>query len=122
MPARVICDAETADRLAKLLGMLGSSHDGEVINAGRAADQLVRSSGLTWFDIIATPKQLRAPTPEPDDDLGWRDIIAFCRAHSYRLSIRERDFIRSLERWRGYPTDKQLDWLFAIYDRMRGAA
>jgi len=33
------------DRLAKLLGMLGADHDGEVVNAARAADRLVRRSG-----------------------------------------------------------------------------
>jgi len=33
------------DRLAKLLGMLRADHDGEVVNAARAADRLVRRSG-----------------------------------------------------------------------------
>jgi len=39
-------------RLAKLLGMLGSRHDGEVVAAARKAHALVRESGVTWDEII----------------------------------------------------------------------
>lgn len=39
-------------KLAKLLGMLGSAHDGEVINAARKAHELVRDSGATWCEVI----------------------------------------------------------------------
>ena len=40
------------DRLAKLLG---SDHDGEVLNAARLADRLVRDHGITWLDAITAP-------------------------------------------------------------------
>jgi hypothetical protein len=36
-----------ADKLAKVLGMLGSAHDGEVAAAGRRADAMVKGAGLT---------------------------------------------------------------------------
>ena len=52
------------DRLARLLGLLGSDFDGEVANAGRLADKLVRSAGLTWPDVIAPalpPPRSRSP-------------------------------------------------------------
>jgi hypothetical protein len=39
-------------RLAKLLGMLGSEHPGERVNAGLLADRLVRDAGITWSEII----------------------------------------------------------------------
>lgn len=48
-------------RLAALLGMLGSDHAGERDNAARAAHKLARSSGLTWGEILAAPE--RAPEP-----------------------------------------------------------
>jgi hypothetical protein len=35
-------------RLSHLLGMLGSAHDGEIINAARAAEKLRRDASLTW--------------------------------------------------------------------------
>lgn len=58
-------DEETAEtpqmldesRLVKLLARIGSSHDGEVLNAARLADRLVRRAGLTWDDILAGPRR-----------------------------------------------------------------
>ena len=41
------------DRLTKLLGLLGSGHDGEIAAAGRMADALIRNAGVTWADVIA---------------------------------------------------------------------
>ena len=42
-------------KLAKLLGMLGSFSDGEVANAGRMANDMIRNANLTWFDVIKPP-------------------------------------------------------------------
>jgi hypothetical protein len=63
------------DRLAKLLGMLGSDHDGEVVNAARAADRLVRRSGLRWPDIAmpaaaTRPDRILFVVPHGFDRLG----------------------------------------------------
>ncbi len=35
------------DKLAKVLGMLGSAHEGEIAAAGRAANKLIRKAGIT---------------------------------------------------------------------------
>lgn len=43
---------QLADRLAKLLGMLGSDHAGERASAGAKADKAIRAAGLTWRDVI----------------------------------------------------------------------
>jgi hypothetical protein len=40
-------------RLAKVLGLLGSSHDGERANAGRLANQLVKTAGMSWAEFLA---------------------------------------------------------------------
>src|SRR5215831_19632090 len=40
-------------RLIKLLGLLGSDHNGEIAAAGRLADALIRDAGVTWADVIA---------------------------------------------------------------------
>jgi hypothetical protein len=58
--ATIPLDASSAQRLVCLLGMLGSAHDGEVANAGRMADRLIREHGLAWF----------APQHRPGWD-GW---------------------------------------------------
>jgi hypothetical protein len=41
-----------AKRLARILGMLGSDHDGEILAAARAATALVTRSGLTWSAVL----------------------------------------------------------------------
>jgi hypothetical protein len=41
------------ERLVKLLGLLGSDHNGEIAAAGRKADALIRDAGVTWADVIA---------------------------------------------------------------------
>lgn len=39
--------------LIKLLGMLGSDHEGEVVNAARMAQRLLGSEGMTWVEVLA---------------------------------------------------------------------
>ena len=60
------------DRLAKLLGMLGSDHMGERDAAAVAAHRLVVQSGLTWRQVIEPPAiEKRLP------ELGtWRATVA----------------------------------------------
>ena len=48
-------------RLAQLLGMLGSQHDGEILNAARLAAKLVRAQRCTWEEILNAPANL-SPT------------------------------------------------------------
>jgi len=83
------------DRLAKLLGMMGSAHDGKALNAARAADKLVRDAGLTWPDIIASSALPILPNSE--------------------LTAWEHDFLSSLRRQKYPPTPKQRE----VFDRIR---
>jgi hypothetical protein len=103
--------ADTLERLVKLLGMLGSAHDGERAAAGLKAHELVRRHGLTWSDIL-----LAAPASPPRR--GWRDKLTACQAHQHCLNSRERTFVLSLAQWRGTPTEKQLAWLDHIYENL----
>jgi hypothetical protein len=43
--------AQIRDRLAKLLGLLGSDQDGEVLNAVRAIKKVLHEQGLSWSDL-----------------------------------------------------------------------
>jgi hypothetical protein len=40
------------DRLGKLLGMLGSRHDAEVVSAARMANTMVRDAEATWAEVL----------------------------------------------------------------------
>ena len=40
-------------KLAKFLGMMGSAHDGEALNAARMANKMVAAAGLTWEQVLS---------------------------------------------------------------------
>ena len=59
-----------ADRckLAAVLGLLGSPHQGERDAAALAADRLVRGRGLEWADVLGgveTSRRREVPPPPP---------------------------------------------------------
>jgi hypothetical protein len=100
------------DRLSKLLGMLGSDHDGEVINAARAADRLVRDAGLRWPDIAM---------PAPPRDRGDNDPVGFCLARPGVLTDWEERFLRSIARQPYRLTPKQCAVLGGIVSKVHAA-
>jgi hypothetical protein len=55
-----------ADKLVKVLGMLGSAYDGEIAAAGRRAHSMLKAEGLTWQDL------LHNSSPERRDDGAGR--------------------------------------------------
>ncbi len=87
-------------RLAKLLGMLSSQHDGEVVTAARHADAVVRRAGLTWRDVLS---EMRPPRVED---------VAFGEAH-FVASMRESAF---------FATTRQRNVLAGIVDKLRARA
>jgi hypothetical protein len=121
----VLVDPRAAhlDKLVKILRMLGSSHDGERAAAGLKADQLVRTMGTTWSDIVA-PKTL--PAADVGDSIEAK--IGTILANIEACSDWERGFITSVN---GRPvlSSKQraiVERLFrkatAYYAAKRGAA
>jgi hypothetical protein len=87
-------------QLSKLVLLLSSNHDGEVIAAARAIDRVLKSSRLDWHDLA---QAICLPLPavlHPCDDRDWRDLLAFCASRMNSLSSREREFLRSIARWR----------------------
>ena len=116
------------ERLAKLVLMLSSDRDGEVVSAARAIGRTLRSAGTDWHAFAARLLPTRARARQrPDDDSGpfgpgrnrWRGMQKFCREHDAQLRPREGDFINSLGAWHGVLTEKQFDWLTAIYQRLK---
>jgi hypothetical protein len=82
-------------RLARVLGMLGSTHDGEVLAAARLAEQLRARAGVTWTELLGA---------HPSDDPHGQ--IIRCLDHPELLTDWEIDFLHIL---RGFtePTPKQ---------------
>ena len=46
------------DTLVKALGMMGSEHDGEALNAARKAEQLRRKLGVTWEQLVIEASEI----------------------------------------------------------------
>jgi hypothetical protein len=40
------------ERLARVIAMGGSGHDGEALAALRQADRSIRAAGMTWHDVL----------------------------------------------------------------------
>ena len=76
------------ERLAKLLGMLASDQDGEVLAAARAVTRLVRDGGLSWDDLLIAPKPHK-----------WTEAIGFPALYTAELR-RRMEAERQVERWR----------------------
>jgi hypothetical protein len=103
-------DPRMADRLTKLLGMLGSEHDGERAAAAAKAHKLISGLGMTWPDIIAP----RSPAPTSTDDL-IREALTDGEGV---LTAWEEGFLRGI-RGRQYLTQKQLAKLDRITVKVR---
>lgn len=93
-------------RLAHVLALLGSPHQGERDAAALAADRLVRGRGLAWTDVLAPetstsgkprPEASRNHDPSPPD---YDSNLRACRLRPDLLTAWERDFIASLPQQR----------------------
>jgi hypothetical protein len=69
----------TRDKIAAVLGMMGSEHDGEALAAARMAERLRLQIGATWSELLTE----RPPQPQPHRTTyraspirTWRDTCA----------------------------------------------
>jgi hypothetical protein len=118
-------DPGAIERLIKLLGMLGSAHDGERAAAGLKAHEFIKRHGLSWSDIIRLPISIGEHGGHESDresdfryGMSWRQQREFCLRHIDRLTPREFGFLDSLRTWRGPLTVKQQTWIDGIYARL----
>ena len=76
------------ERLAKLLGMIGSSFDAEALSAARRANELVHEAKMTWHEVLGqiTSNGTKSNGSAKPNDRPSRDgagaIIGSSRAHS----------------------------------------
>jgi hypothetical protein len=100
------------DRLAKVLGMLGSAHDGEIIAAGRRAHMMVTSAGWTWPELLGAPSAVQ-------NCRQARQMVEACLAAGDLFDDYETKFLKNilpqLKRGRRI-SDKQFAWLGRLHD------
>lgn len=82
------------EKLAAVLGMLGSDHAGERAAAALIAARIAREAGLTWSELLAGSAE--KPATPTRTHPHWREMLAAARRHPERLSEWERRFIASI--------------------------
>lgn len=113
------------DRLARILGMLGSDHDGERAAAAMRADAMLRERGISWAELVD-----RVRVAQPSDatfearagsHIPHRQDARECLAAAVAWSERERDFLTNMSWKRRAPTEAQAVWLADLVERARSA-
>lgn len=111
------------ERLIALLGMLGSEHDGEVVNAARLALKFLKDRQLTWESVLNVKGNIfediginTSGFKTSSAEMEHTDMCDAILSSGIRLSPKEAAFVDDMLTWR-YPTDKQMEWLKKIYHR-----
>lgn len=64
--------AQDYGRLVKLMALLGSDRDGEVLNAVSAASRILNSYGLSWPEVVL-PRKLLPVRASAAEDMAMSD-------------------------------------------------
>jgi len=118
--------ADIAPTIAKLLRLLASDKPGEVAASAQALRRVLGSANLDLHDLanvveFAARREAAQVASATADDDDAREMIRCCRECSELLSAKELAFVRSMAKWRGEPTKRQMAWLSSLYERcMKG--
>ena len=85
------------ERLARILAMGGSEHDGEALAAFRQAERSIRAGGMTWHDVLLPGQLIEALTAEVQQ---LRDELTTMRADKAAEIQRLRDALAAVGRRR----------------------
>ena len=105
--------ASDRSTIAKLLGLVGSHHDGEALSAARKAHELLRAKGATWGEVLG----IEAQPPEADHIAVARELLGKGRGICTRW---EMDFLRGVLAFKTL-SDQQQRTLDGIRDKVEAA-
>jgi hypothetical protein len=117
--------AVVAPKLSKLIPMLGTDHDGEVVATVRAISRTLKGAGMdlhNLVEVLCNRQSIHPPAPTVNPEPPPRsllDIARWCRTHVLgRLNSTERkfvcDMVERLNQGRRI-SQKQENWLRNIY-------
>ena len=109
-------------RLARVCGLFGSDHDGEVLAAARQAEKIRQKLGLTWEELLVPSTRRRPADPSPEDLTVWRLACHFCLERYWLLTSWELDFVATIARYTKPPSVKQWSVLYRLVAKCRSAA
>ena len=118
--------ATIAPKLAKLLSMLASPMDGEVVAAARAIDRTLKAAGATIHDLAAALEPAPPSVYRPGRDQAeadWFDLVKMILRDGERhLNPKERAFVvamRTKARYGDQPSEKQEAWIRSLAERVK---
>jgi citrate synthase len=120
----VLEDAMNADRVGKLIRMLSSPNDGEVVAAARALMRTLESEGNDIHDLAARVEgggRREAKAATANAVPSFYDMACEIeRKANGCLSEKDQTFVADMVRWcaRREPSEKQAKWLHSIYCRI----
>lgn len=106
------------DKLVRVLGMLGSTHDGERAAAGRLATKLLKTAGRTWDEVVIDNSR-PAATAAGSEITRRTSAMAVCAGHQSALTEWEARFLASIRRRRTL-TERQMATLLKIATELPG--
>lgn len=121
-----------SDRLKKLVLMLSSEQDGEVVAAAKAIGRNLKDTGLDWHWLADQLSGQPQPEPRRSDGFNahgierYRSMVGFLYAQRSSLRPKEYEFITQLQnRFNEYGAEtflspKQRAWVEDIYRRKGG--
>lgn len=106
---------DATERLSRLLGMTGSAHDGEALNAIRMANALLRKHRTSWAEILMPPLPPDTSLTAPPHHVEAERILA---DHRQYLTPFEANFLLGILAFETL-TDKQQGILRGIKNKLR---
>jgi hypothetical protein len=91
------------ERLARIIAMGGSGHDGEALAALRLADHSIRAAGMTWHDVLLPGRLIEGLVAQGE---RLRDELAALRAAKAAETKQLRDALAAVRRRRS-PTHQR---------------
>jgi hypothetical protein len=120
---------EICGRIGKLIRLLGSDKDGEVIAAVAALRRTLDAAGTDLHGLAAMiERQHSQPRLDPHSDdrepdtLPWKVMASICRKRLDAIPARHHQFILQMSRRRTPPTPRQFDYLLDLYEQVCEAA
>ena len=121
--------AIVAPRLTKLIPLLSSDHDGEVVATVRAINRTLKGVGMDFHNLVEalgvhkpayapSPPSKKEPAPAPQP-ISLRDVAIWLRTHAaHRMNYKEQKFVMDmasrLSAGRQAST-KQANWLRSLH-------
>lgn len=124
--------------LAKMLGMLGSEHDGQVLVAARQATRYLQERGVVWSQLLPEPAEPPHYAEKvyredgtfwlPPVGTSWRETARFLFPHAHDLGREEQQLLTAISqrvpigRWQTPEriTPEIAEKLTMIYRRIAG--